>query len=177
MSFLSITASESLRAEWHALRDDITPWIGERATTLFAHAVCDAYDCLPLALHFRKLLVDAGDDPDNPQVTETEQLLIDWGRLIARDPHGIPQSEPLGVGGEARQVAEQRRVQVVRRSPIESRVLVARALRRLVQLVRGGDRQEGHAVSLSQRHPYYAASSTTGPDSTASFACAASLIG
>jgi hypothetical protein len=89
MSFLSITASESLRAEWHSLRDDITPWIGERATTLFAHAVCDAYDCLPLALHFRKLLVDAGDDPDLPQVTEAEQLLIDWGRAIADRPHGL----------------------------------------------------------------------------------------
>ena len=30
-----------------------------------------------------------GDDPDHPQVTETEQLLIDWGRLVVRAPHDI----------------------------------------------------------------------------------------
>ena len=108
MSFLSITASESLRPEWHGLRDEITPWIGERATTLFAHAVCDAYDCLPLALHFRKILIDAGDDPDLPQVTEAEQLLIDWGRAIAERPHGI--SAEFSESLEASFVQDRRRI-------------------------------------------------------------------
>ena len=30
------------------------------------------------------------DDTDTPQFTETEQLLIDWGRLIAGGRAGIP---------------------------------------------------------------------------------------
>jgi hypothetical protein len=77
-------------SEWYSLRDEIAPWIGERAVTLFAYAISDAAGSTVLAPYFRKLLVDAGDDPVSPQVTEAEQRLIDWGRLIATTPHGIP---------------------------------------------------------------------------------------
>jgi len=76
-------------SEWYSLRDEIAPWIGERAVTLFAYAISDAAGSRVLAPYFRKILVDAGDDPVNPQVTEAEQRLIDWGRLIATTPHGI----------------------------------------------------------------------------------------
>ncbi|HEY0259326.1 MAG TPA: hypothetical protein VGC18_05690 [Lacisediminihabitans sp.] len=75
---------------WQALWDEIAPWIGERALTLFAYAIADEDGSLPTALSFRRTLLEAGDDPDNPQVTEAEQLLIDWGRLIVRSPHDIP---------------------------------------------------------------------------------------
>ncbi|CAN5205973.1 hypothetical protein BH09ACT3_BH09ACT3_10470 [soil metagenome] len=77
--------------EGYALREEIAPWIGERAVTLFSYAISQANECENSSLFFRRILVDAGDDPDHPEVTETEQLLIDWGRLIARDPHNIPQ--------------------------------------------------------------------------------------
>ena len=76
-------------SEWYSLRDEIAPWIGERAVTLFAYAISDAAGSRVLAPYFRKILVDAGDDPVSPQVTEAEQLLIDWGRLIATTPHAI----------------------------------------------------------------------------------------
>ena len=78
-------------AQWYSLWDEIAPWIGERALSLFSYAISDENGCEGSALYFRKRLSDAGDDPDNPQVTEAEQLLIDWGRLIAGNPHGIPQ--------------------------------------------------------------------------------------
>lgn len=77
--------------EWYTLREEIAPWIGERAVTLFSYAISDANDCLICSAFFRKMLVDSGDDPDSPEVTETEQLLMDWGRLIATSPHDIPQ--------------------------------------------------------------------------------------
>jgi alkylhydroperoxidase family enzyme len=82
----SFTASR----QWTQLREELAPWIGERAVTLFAYTISDANDCEQSALFFRRILVDAGDDPEQPQVTETEQLLIDWGRLIVRTPHDIP---------------------------------------------------------------------------------------
>jgi hypothetical protein len=78
-------------AQWYSLWDEIAPWIGERALSLFSYAISDENECPGSALFFRKNLIDAGDDPDHPQVTETEQLLIDWGRLIAGRPHDIPQ--------------------------------------------------------------------------------------
>jgi hypothetical protein len=76
--------------EWYTLRDEIEPFIGERAVSLFSYAISDANDCLVCSVFFRKILIEAGDDPDNPQVTETEQLLLEWGRLIATKPGEIP---------------------------------------------------------------------------------------
>jgi hypothetical protein len=76
--------------EWFTLRDAVVPYVGERAVSLFCYAISTEYGGPIPSAFFRKVLVDAGDDPDAPQVTETEQLLIDWGRLIARDPHGVP---------------------------------------------------------------------------------------
>ena len=75
---------------WQVLRDEISPWIGERAVALFSYAISDENNCRVNAQYFEALLVSAGDDPDHPQVTETEQLLIDWGRLTVRSPHDIP---------------------------------------------------------------------------------------
>jgi len=76
--------------EWYTLKDELEPYIGERAVSLFAYAISDANDCLVCSVFFRRILIESGDDPDDPQVTETERLLLDWGRLIALDPHGIP---------------------------------------------------------------------------------------
>ena len=76
--------------EWYTLKDELEPFIGERAVSLFSYAISDANDCLVCSVFFRKILIDNGEDPDNPQVTETEQLLIDWGRLIASNPGAIP---------------------------------------------------------------------------------------
>ena len=76
--------------QWFTLRDAVVPYLGERAVSLFCYAISDEYGSPICSAFFRKELVDAGDDPMNPQVTETEQLLIDWGRLIARDPHSVP---------------------------------------------------------------------------------------
>ena len=76
--------------EWYTLRDALVPYIGERAVSLFSYAISDENDCLVCSVFFRRILIDNGEDPENPQVTEAEQLLIDWGRLIARSPAAIP---------------------------------------------------------------------------------------
>jgi hypothetical protein len=89
-TLLSHPPSFTAYMEWYTLRDALVPYIGERAVALFSYAISDANDCLVCSVFFRRILIDAGDDPDHPQVTETEQLLIDWGVLIATDPAGIP---------------------------------------------------------------------------------------
>jgi hypothetical protein len=89
MDFLPLTRTDDLG--WHDLRDEIAPWIGERAVTLFSYAISHEYGSAVTARYFRTILTDAGDDPDHPQVTETEQLLIDWGRLVVRSPRDIPE--------------------------------------------------------------------------------------
>jgi hypothetical protein len=64
------------------LRDEIVPFLGERAVTMFAFAVADAVPSADVAAPFRREIEDAGDDPLDPQVTEAERLLIDWGRIL-----------------------------------------------------------------------------------------------
>ena len=89
-TLLSHVPSFTAYMEWYTLRDELVPFIGERAVSLFSYAISDENDCLVCSVFFRRVLIDNGEDPDNPQVTEAEQLLIDWGRMIARDPAGIP---------------------------------------------------------------------------------------
>lgn len=76
--------------QWYTLYDALVPFIGERAVSLFSYAISDASDSLVCSVFFRRILIDNGEDPDNPQVTEAEQLLIDWGRFIASGPAGVP---------------------------------------------------------------------------------------
>lgn len=89
-TLLSHVPSFDAYMQWYTLRDELVPFIGERAVSLFSYAISDANDCLVCSVYFRRILIDNGEDPDNPQVTEAEQLLIDWGRLIASAPAGIP---------------------------------------------------------------------------------------
>jgi hypothetical protein len=82
----SFTAFEQLGV----LADAIAPFLGERAVKLFSWAYCEAAASDYWTAHFRRVLLDAGENLDNTQVTETEQLMIDWARLIAKDPRAIP---------------------------------------------------------------------------------------
>lgn len=72
------------------VRDELAPIIGERALTLFSYAISSASGAGAAASDLRERLVASGEDPDAPQVTETEQLLIDWGRVIGSAPHAVP---------------------------------------------------------------------------------------
>jgi alkylhydroperoxidase family enzyme len=74
---------------WYDLRDLVAVFLGERATLLFAHAISSGTDCLICSTFFRRLLIDAGDDPDNPRLSEGEALVVAFGRQLARDPHGV----------------------------------------------------------------------------------------
>jgi hypothetical protein len=76
--------------EWETLRAKIVPYVGERALSLLAFAVFDEADGFEGAAYFRESLRQSGTDVDSPEVTESEGLLIRWGRLFARDAEGIP---------------------------------------------------------------------------------------
>jgi alkylhydroperoxidase family enzyme len=77
--------------EWYTLRDQLAAFISGRAVSLYSYAISQANDCLVCSTFFRKILIDSGEDPDNPKLSETEKLLMDFGRAIGRDPHHIPE--------------------------------------------------------------------------------------
>ncbi len=74
---------------WYDLRDEVARFLGDRATVLFAHAISTATECLICSTFFRRQLIDAGDDPDDLQLDDREALVVEFGRQLARDPHGV----------------------------------------------------------------------------------------
>lgn len=75
--------------DWYTLYDELRPTFGDRALQIFSYAISTGNDCLICGLFFRKILVDAGEDPENLQLNETEQLLLDFGVQITKHPHSI----------------------------------------------------------------------------------------
>jgi alkylhydroperoxidase family enzyme len=74
---------------WYALYDVVTPVLGLRATTLFVHAISAETDCLVCSTFFRRWLVEQGDDPDALQLDDRERALVEYGRQLAIDAHGV----------------------------------------------------------------------------------------
>jgi alkylhydroperoxidase family enzyme len=75
--------------QWYALRDEVRPFLGERLTTLFAHAISAQTDCLICSTFFRRLLIDAGEDPDRLRLDDREQVVVEYGRQLVKDPNGV----------------------------------------------------------------------------------------
>jgi alkylhydroperoxidase family enzyme len=75
--------------QWYPLRDEVRPFLGERLTTLFAHAISSQTDCLICSTFFRRLLIDAGENPDEPRLDERERAVVEYGRQLARDPNEV----------------------------------------------------------------------------------------
>ena len=74
---------------WYPLRDRVVPFLGERATTLFAHAISARADCLICSTFFRRLLVESGEDPDALALDERERTVVDYGVQLAGDANGV----------------------------------------------------------------------------------------
>ena len=59
--------------QWYPLHDAVAPFLGERRTMLFSHAISTQTDCLICSTFFRRLLIDAGEDPDALELDERER--------------------------------------------------------------------------------------------------------
>lgn len=85
----SVPAFQALMA-WYPLRDTVQPFLGERLTTLFAHAVSAETDCLICSTFFRRILIDSGEDPDELRMDAREAAVVAFGRALAVTPHRMP---------------------------------------------------------------------------------------
>ena len=65
------------------------PILGERRTNLFCHAISTQNDCLICSTFFRRILIDDGEDPDALALDELDELIVDFGRTLATDPHAV----------------------------------------------------------------------------------------
>jgi alkylhydroperoxidase family enzyme len=76
--------------EWYPLRDTVQVFLGERLTTIFSHAISAETDCLICSTFFRRILIDAGDNPDELVLSDREQLVVDFGRCLATPMYTVP---------------------------------------------------------------------------------------
>lgn len=76
--------------EWYPLRDAVEPFLGERLTNIFAYAISSDTDCLICSTFFRRLLVEAGEDPDSFSLDERESAVVEFGRCLARPGARVP---------------------------------------------------------------------------------------
>jgi alkylhydroperoxidase family enzyme len=75
--------------EWYPLRDAVRPFLGDRLTTIFAHAVSSENDCLICDTFFRGILLDAGENPDELLLNDVEREVVAYGRALAHSPHRV----------------------------------------------------------------------------------------
>jgi hypothetical protein len=75
---------------WFDVKDELEALVGERAVTLFSVALARAVPAPYPTAFFEAALRESGDDPVNPQVTEAEGLLLEWGRAVGADPSRVP---------------------------------------------------------------------------------------
>ena len=86
----SLPAFDALMT-WYPLRDTVRPFLGDRLTTIFAHAVSSENDCLICSTFFRRILVDSGEDPDALALDDWERAVVAYGRALGRSPHRVPE--------------------------------------------------------------------------------------
>ena len=75
--------------EWYPLRDETLEFLAEREFNILAHAVSTQNNCIVCSTFFRKILIDNGDNPDKPEFTDRENVLIEFGRQCATDPNAV----------------------------------------------------------------------------------------
>ena len=77
--------------EWYPLQDTVQPFLGERLTNLFAHAISADTDCLVCSTFFRRIFLDSGENPDEFAFEEREELAVEFGRHLAKPFARVPE--------------------------------------------------------------------------------------
>ncbi len=85
----SLPAFDALMT-WYPMRDAVAPFLGERLTDLFAHAISAESDCLICSTFFRRILIDNGEDPDAFSLDDREATVVAFGRCLAQPLARVP---------------------------------------------------------------------------------------
>lgn len=81
--------SFKLLMEWYPLFDRISEFTGEFGANVFSYAISSENDCLVCSTYFRRILIDAGKDPDNLELSDKEWVLVDYGRACVKQPVNV----------------------------------------------------------------------------------------
>ena len=86
------TAFEALEAQSYAVDRELQRLVGKRAADFFEYAISVENDCIVCTTYFRKLLRSMGiENFEDFAFTPEEELMIEYGRAIAKNPKRIPE--------------------------------------------------------------------------------------
>ena len=87
----NVTAFEALEGQSYAVDREFQRLVGKRAADFFEYAISVQNDCIVCSTYFGKILRSMGiTDFENFSFTPEEELMIEYGRAIARNPKQIP---------------------------------------------------------------------------------------
>jgi Uncharacterized conserved protein len=86
-----LPAFEALEEGSYALDRELQRLIGKRAADFFEYAISVQNGCAVCTAYFSKLLRKNGIDFETFAFTGREQLLVEYGQAIARDPKKVPE--------------------------------------------------------------------------------------
>ena len=88
----NVTAFEALEAQSYAVDRELQRLVGKRAADFFEYAISVENDCIVCTTYFGKLLRSMGiEDFEQFAFTPEEELMIEYGRAIAKNPKEIPE--------------------------------------------------------------------------------------
>jgi hypothetical protein len=76
--------SFSIYMEWYPLYERVGQITGARAACLFAYAICVGSGCPLCTAFFRRIIIEAGGNPEQLALNDYEGKLLDFGSAIAR---------------------------------------------------------------------------------------------
>jgi len=75
--------------EWYKLFDVVKPYLGERLAILFCDGISRVNHCELCATFMHREIVQWGEDPFNLKLDEREQVVVEFGRQLAKDANGV----------------------------------------------------------------------------------------
>jgi hypothetical protein len=70
--------------QWYPLYRETERILGKRLAYLYAYAISKASDCPLCSAFFRKIIVDAGENPENIALTAFQKNLLDFGTSLTK---------------------------------------------------------------------------------------------
>ncbi|MEI9911216.1 MAG: hypothetical protein WDO71_17030 [Bacteroidota bacterium] len=70
--------------QWYPLYQQVEKILGKRMAYLFAFSISKASDCPLCSTFFRKIIIDAGEKPENLVLTTLQKDVLDFGSSIAK---------------------------------------------------------------------------------------------
>jgi hypothetical protein len=71
--------------QWYPLYHEVIGIVGNRSAYLFAHAISEASNCPLCTTFFRKIIIEHGEQPEDLNLTNDEQHLLNFGAAIAQN--------------------------------------------------------------------------------------------